>query len=190
MGGYQTVSNPTANADIIGVLNFLIGKVDNILQYGSLLKAESQLVSGYNYRLTISFDPSSSAYYVIIVYRNLSGQYSVTSIDLLNVSESYSFTNALTGDQILKVPYLSLIHNALVQRLNNILVPGTLLDKLFINFPYYKLVYRNDAMSQINIIVSFDILKKNLNVIETSALGQPAKQEAPKQSIAQNQPQN
>lgn len=176
VGGFQTISNPTANGDVIGVLSFLINKVDSVIQSASLLKAESQLVSGNNYRLSISFDTSSPAYYVIVVYRNLAGQYSLTSIDLVNVSGSYNFQSVLTGNQISQIPYINYLQNALAQRLSNILVPGTILDKLSVNFPYYKLVYHNDAMSQINVVAFFDLLKKNLTVLESSALAYPLKQ--------------
>ncbi len=82
VGGYEVISNPTANPDVVSVLSFLINNLNSLIQYASLLKAESQLVNGNNYKLTISYDTASSAYYVIVVYRSLSGQFSITSVSL------------------------------------------------------------------------------------------------------------
>lgn len=39
VGGYQLISNPTSDQEVIGVLSFLINKVDSIIQYASLIKA-------------------------------------------------------------------------------------------------------------------------------------------------------
>ena len=64
-----------------------MNKVNRAVQHASLLKAEVQVVNGYNFRLTITFDSSSTAVYVITVYQPIKGPYSVKSISLQNVSK-------------------------------------------------------------------------------------------------------
>jgi hypothetical protein len=132
-------------------------------------------------------DSSSSAYYVIIIYKNLQGEYSLTSLELLNVPKTPNYQAPITGNDILQIPYFSAMQNALTANLNKILVAGTVLDQLYKDFPYFKLVYHNDAMSKINVELTYDAIKKNLTVLGTSALGYPAQQ--PTGPTAQPQPQ-
>ena len=85
------IQNPRQSKEVRGVLSYLIKNVNSAVRYASILKAESQVVNGYNFRLTISLDRSSSAEYVIIVYQSISGKYSVQSISLKKVSKTPKF---------------------------------------------------------------------------------------------------
>ena len=85
-GGYRIIENPLKNAEVMAVLSFLINKVEVSIKYAALLKAEIQIVSGCNIKLTISFDTASPAVYEILVYKKLDNSCKVTSIKLLNAS--------------------------------------------------------------------------------------------------------
>ena len=82
MGGYKLVKNPMKSKGVMNVLNFLMNKVNRAVQYAALIKAEVQVVNGYNFKLTITFDSSSTAVYTIIVYQTTQGKYQVKSIKL------------------------------------------------------------------------------------------------------------
>jgi hypothetical protein len=76
------------------------------MQYGTLIGAAKQVVNGFNYQLDISFSSASTAYYVVTVYKSISGNYSLTSATLTNVSSSYSFSSPLSSSQLAQLPYL------------------------------------------------------------------------------------
>jgi len=79
VGGYSLVSNPLNDSDVQNIIKLLIYQYGNVINSGILVSVERQVVNGLNYKLTISFDQSSTMQYIIIVYKTLSGEYSITS---------------------------------------------------------------------------------------------------------------
>ena len=47
---------------------------------------------------------------------------------------------------------------------------GTILDQIYVYFPFYKFVYSNSAYKEIVVIVSYDILSKKLSIISTKSV--------------------
>ena len=96
-GGYNVIKNPMKSKVVISALTFLMNKVNKAVKHAALVKAEYQVVNGYNIKLTISFDIKSSAVYVIVVYQTTDGKFSVTSIGLENVAKGPKFDQPLTA---------------------------------------------------------------------------------------------
>ena len=47
----------------MNVVSFLIQNVNSAIKYAAIVKVEYQVVNGYNFKLVISFDSSSTAQY-------------------------------------------------------------------------------------------------------------------------------
>lgn len=137
------------------------------------------MVSGYNYRLTLSFDSASSAQYVIVVYQNLQQSYSLTSASLVNVKSSYSFGTALSASEVSALPYLTLLNSIISNQLPSLITAGTVIDSIFKDFPYFQLQLHNTAYQQIILIVLFDVMSRNVTVIKQTATPVPAPQPTP-----------
>lgn len=91
VGGYQAVDSKSQ--DVASVMSYLASQIGSIFNLCSLVNVERQTVNGFNYRLTFSVESSSPARYVVVVYKSSSGSFSVTSVNLVNVQETYSFGN-------------------------------------------------------------------------------------------------
>jgi len=139
-----------------------------------LVSAEKQLVNGFNYRLTLSFDQTSTVQYVIVVYKTFSGSISITSQTMINAKTSYSFTTSLTATQATQLPYFNSLQTLISAQLGSILTSDTVLDQFFKDQPYYQLVYHNSVYKQIVVIVQYDILLNTVKIISQQSVLQPA----------------
>lgn len=138
-GGYGLISDPLNNQGVLNVLSFLIGNLGEVIKSAVLVSAERQVVSGYNYRITLSLDSSSSAQFVIVVYQNLQESYSLTSVSLVNVKSTYSFTKALTSQEVNALSYYTLLIDVLFNQLPSLATTGATVDAVFKDFPYFQL---------------------------------------------------
>lgn len=88
VGGYKEISRSDAGARSAAV--FAVGaqaaKNNSTVELGSVLKAESQVVAGMNYRLCLKVTTSGAAGEAdvistvkVVVYRDLKGNYKLTS---------------------------------------------------------------------------------------------------------------
>ena len=115
MGGFKVINDPLKSKNVMNVLSFLMNKVNKAVKYASLIKAEVQVVHGYNFKLTITFDSSSTAVYVIIVHQSTKGKCTVKSIQLQNVSKEPKFASPLTAQQIQKLTFLGTLKNLIIK---------------------------------------------------------------------------
>ena len=126
-GGYSLVKNPMKSKVVINALTFLMNKVNIAVKYAALVKAESQVVNGYNIKLTISFDIKSTAVYVIVVYQTTDGKFSVTSISLENVAKEPKFDQPLTAEEIAKLSFFSTLESLVIKEDVNLQGKGVVL---------------------------------------------------------------
>lgn len=179
------IQDPLKNKQVLSILSFLINNVNLSVKYASILKVEYQVVNGYNFKLTISFDSSSNAVYVITVFRSRDGKCSVKSIQLANVSDKFTFREPLTADQIKKLPFLNTLQSLIVKEEASLQTPETKLLRIYMSFPYFRFVFTNQQFGRLNIDVKYEIFGKKLTIIAKSGVGRPAQPQAP---IAQTQP--
>ena len=136
-GGYVSISNPLSDQGVLSVISFLTANFGDVVKSAVLVSAERQVVGGYNYRLTLSLDNTSSAQYVIVVYQNLQQSFSLSSISLVNVKSSYSFGTALSSSEVSALPYISLLNTIISNQLPSLIIAGTVIDSIFKDFPYF-----------------------------------------------------
>ena len=106
---YSDIDKNTDNVEVSVVTGYLNKRFNGVLAFGSIIKAERQhTIKGINYRISLTFDSYSSAYYAIITKKDPSRSYSITSVSLNNVPKVYSFSNPLSAAQISQFTYLSL----------------------------------------------------------------------------------
>ena len=132
-------------------------------------------MSGLNYRLTASFDSTSNARYVIVVYQTLQGELSISSADLVNVPSTYSFVNSYQASEANKISYFTLILNTLAAKGD--ISKDAVLQTFSINYPYFQLTFKSQTFSKLTLTISFDVLKNILNVLNAEGLPYPVKVE-------------
>jgi hypothetical protein len=111
---------------------------------------------------------------VIVVYQTIQGQLTISSLNLVNVSNSYSFTTALTANQTASLSYFNSLVTALTTQLSTVLTPGTVIDAVYKSFPYFQLIFHNNAYQTITVVVLYDVLKNNATIITQKAVPVPA----------------
>jgi hypothetical protein len=173
VGGYQQISQPLSDQNVQNVLSYLIQSLGSIIKSGTLISAEKQVVNGFNYRLTLSFDCNSKAQYVIVVYQPINGTPSITAMQMINVPNSYSFGAALTSSQASALPYINSLVSAVSAQFNSSLTAGLVLDAIYNSYPYFSLVYHSTAYQKISVVVFYDILRNNASILNQTATPNP-----------------
>ena len=115
---YSDIGKDTDNVEVSVVIGYLNKRFNGVLAFGSIIKVEKQhTIKGINYRISLTFDSYSSAYYAIITKKDPSRSYSITSVSLNNVPKVYSFSNPLSAAQISQFTYLSTISNSIARQI-------------------------------------------------------------------------
>lgn len=168
----------------------MIQTLGTILKSSTLLSAERQTVNGYNYRLTLTFDSNSTTQYVIVVYQTISGTLSISSLQMTNVPNSYSFGSALTSAQASSLPYVNSLLSAVSSQLNATVSAGIVLDALYYSYPYFQLVYHSTYYQQIVVVVLYDVLRNNATVVNSSLVPAPVPTPQPQPQPQPQPPQS
>lgn len=96
-GGYKTAS--VTDAGVKAAADFAVeqksGELEQELSLEAILKAETQTVAGINYRLCLQINSASkdeseadvTEYVQAVIYRNLKGEYSLTSWEEADCAE-------------------------------------------------------------------------------------------------------
>ena len=65
---YSDIDKNTDNVEVSVVIGYLNKRFNGVLAFGSIIKVERQhTIKGINYRISLTFDSYSSAYYAIII---------------------------------------------------------------------------------------------------------------------------
>ena len=65
---YSDIDKNTDNVEVSVVIGYLNKRFNGVLAFGSIIKVEKQhTIKGINYRISLTFDSYSSAYYAIII---------------------------------------------------------------------------------------------------------------------------
>ena len=156
IGGYEVIAQPMKNSVVMGALSFLIKKVNRAIRNATLVRAEIQVVAGCNIKLSISFDTSSPAFYLIVVYEEAGTQnYQVTSVSLENVASTPNFKAPLSQNQLSTLLFLNPLNRVLAKAESNLITAGTELQSITMNYPYFRLVLRNQQMSRLEFVVKY-----------------------------------
>ena len=59
-------------------------------------------------------------------------------------------------------------------QLPSLLTAGTLIDSIYKSFPYFQLVFHNNAYQKITLVVLYDLFKESANIISQNAIPVPA----------------
>lgn len=107
------------------------------------------------------------------MYQPINGKPSITSVSVINVPTSYTFSSVLSSEQASNLPYINSLLSAVSAQLTSLITQGTVIDGIYKDYPYFQIVYRNNVYKQIVIIVSYDVLKNVATIISKSAVPNP-----------------
>lgn len=154
------------------IINLLQQQYGSIIATCSVIKAERQVVSGFNYRLTIAVE-GSSAQYVILIYQALDGTVSVTSSTLGGYKNSYSFSAILTQNELSSLSYLKNLLADLMNTKGSLLTADSSLETVQEDFPNFRLGFTNKTYKKLYIIVLYDVLNRQITIIKQNTEAYP-----------------
>lgn len=99
---------------------------------------------------------------------------SLTSATLSGYKNSYSFSTLLTQNELSAISYFNNLLKDLLNAKGSLLTSESILDSVQRDFPYFRLGHRNKNNKKISIIIFYDVLNRQLNIV--------------KQDVVDNQP--